>query len=58
MLSASQQQDGTKIAELSRSIHSCKMIIDRLFNELEEITGELDKQMAVFDKKLKQLESQ
>ena len=58
MLSASQQQDGTKIAELSRSIHSCKMIIDRLFNELEEITGELDKQMAVFDKKLKQLDSE
>ena len=58
MLNASQQQDGTKIAELSRSIHSCKMIIDRLFNELEEITDELDKQMAVFDKKLEQLESQ
>ena len=58
ILNASQQQDGTKIAELSRSIHSCKMIIDRLFNELEEITAELDKQMAVFDKKLKQLDSE
>ncbi|MBT8351008.1 MAG: ATP-binding cassette domain-containing protein, partial [Deltaproteobacteria bacterium] len=44
MLDASQQQDGTKIAQLSRSIHSCKMTIDRLFNELEEVTAELDTQ--------------
>ena len=58
MLKASRQQDGSKIAELSRSIHSCKMTIDTLFNELEEITGELDAQMAVFDKKLKQLDSE
>ena len=58
MLKASQQQNGVKIAELSRSIHSCRMTIDRLFNELEEVTGLLDTQKAVFDQKLKQLEGQ
>jgi ATP-binding cassette subfamily F protein 3 len=58
MLKASQQQDGVKIAELSRAIHSCKTNIDRLFNELEEVTALLDTQMAVFDQKLKQLEYQ
>lgn len=58
MLQASQQQDGSKIAELSRSIHSCRLTIDSLFDELEEITGKLDKQMIVFDKKLEQLDSE
>ena len=58
MLKASQQQDGSKIAELSQSIHSCRMTIDSLFDELEEITGKLDKQMILFDKKLEQLDSE
>jgi len=58
MLQASEQQDGSKIAELSQSIHSCRLTIDSLFDELEEITGQLDEQMIVFDKKLEKLDSE
>jgi ATP-binding cassette subfamily F protein 3 len=58
MLKASQQQDGSKIAEISRSIHSCKMIIDSLFGELETFTNKLDEQNAVFEKKLEKLNSE
>jgi len=58
MLEASQQQDGSKIAEISRSIHSCKMIIDSLFGELETFTHKLDEQNAVFEKKLEKLNSE
>ena len=58
MLKASQQQDGSKIAELSRSIHSCRLTIDSLFDELEENTGKLDKQNARFDKRLEKLDSE
>ncbi len=58
MLKASQQQDGSKIAELSRSIHVCRLTIDSLFDELEENTGKLDKQNARFDKRLEKLDSE
>jgi len=49
---ASQQQDGSKIGELSQSIHTCRLAIDNLFDELEKLTDKLDKQSAEFEKKL------
>jgi ATP-binding cassette subfamily F protein 3 len=58
MLKASQQQDGSKIAELSRSIHSCRMTIDSLFDELETVTNKFDEQNAMFEKKLSQLDAE
>ncbi len=58
MLKASQQQDGSKIAELSRSIHSCRMTIDSLFDELETFTNKFDEQNAMFEKKLEKLNSE
>ena len=57
MLKASQQQDGSKIAELSRSIHSCRVTIDNLFDELEMFTNKFDEQNAMFEKKLEKLDS-
>jgi len=56
MLKASQQQDGSKIAELSRSIHSCRMTIDNLFDELETSTNKFDEQNAMFEKKIENLD--
>jgi len=58
MLKASKQQDGSKIAELSQSIHSCRMTIDSLFDELETFTNKFDEQNAMFEKKLEKLDSE
>jgi len=58
MLKASQQQDGSKIAELSRSIHSCRMTIDSLFDELETVTNKFDEQNAMFEEKLEKLDAE
>ncbi|UCD78554.1 MAG: ATP-binding cassette domain-containing protein, partial [Desulfobacterales bacterium] len=56
MQQASQDQNGVRIAELSRSIHACQTAIDELFDELEAVTDEVETQHAVFDRELRQLE--
>ena len=48
MQTATQDQDGQQIAELSRAIHQCQSEIDRLFDELETATEEYEQQSAVF----------
>jgi len=58
MLTASKQQDGLKIAELSRSLHGCRMTIDSLFDELETVTSKFDEQNDRFGKKLEKLDSE
>ena len=58
MLAATQARDGEKIAELSRSIHSCRRAIDGLFDELEAFTTAFEEESAVFEKKFEQLESE
>ena len=50
MQQASEEQDGVRIAGLSRSIHACQTAIDELFNELEKVTDELDTQNAEFNR--------
>ena len=57
MLQASQDQDGTRISELSQFIHACQSKIDKLFDELETASDELDRQNAVFEQELRQLDS-
>jgi len=49
---ASQLQHATKIVELSQSIHHSQLSIDRLFDELEQLTITFQKQRALFEKKL------
>jgi len=56
MQQASEDQDGARIAELSRSIHACQATIDELFNELEKVTNEFDTQSRAFDRELEQLD--
>ena len=56
MQQASQEQNGQRIAELSRAIHANQAAIDKYFDELEKITHELDRQNADFEKQLQELE--
>ncbi|UCF90135.1 MAG: ABC-F family ATP-binding cassette domain-containing protein, partial [Desulfobacterales bacterium] len=48
MQQASQAQDGPRIAELSQAIHACQSSIDRLFEQLEKITDDLEAHKRVF----------
>jgi ATP-binding cassette subfamily F protein 3 len=52
MQEALQAQSGPKILELSQSIHNCQSAIDKLLDELEELTSTFEKQKAMFEKKL------
>ena len=56
MQAASQAGDGEKIAALSRQIAGHQSAIDRLFDELEALTGQLEQESAVFDNELLKLE--
>jgi ATP-binding cassette subfamily F protein 3 len=56
LLAASQAGDGEKIGVLSRSVHTCRLAIDNLFEELEQSTISLEEQKSIFEEKLEQLE--
>ena len=55
MQAASQAQDGTKIAEISQSIHTCQSGIDLLFDELESLTEKSEAHKSVFEERLEAL---
>jgi ATP-binding cassette subfamily F protein 3 len=57
MQPAAQNQDGTKIAEISQAIHLCRQTIDDLFEKLEELTRDLETRKAEFDAHLQSLDS-
>jgi ATP-binding cassette subfamily F protein 3 len=56
MQQAAQDQDGARISEISQELHSCQQTIDRLFDELEELTRNLETRNAEFDTRLNQLD--
>lgn len=56
MLEASQAHDGERIAIVSQSIHKCQPAIDKLFNELEEITSLFEQRSAMYEKRLEEVE--
>ncbi|MGD9057280.1 MAG: ABC-F family ATP-binding cassette domain-containing protein [Desulfobacterales bacterium] len=56
MQQASQTQNATQIANISRAINLCQQKIDRLFIELEELTRKLDTHNAEFENRLQQLD--
>ena len=58
MQKASQEQDGSQIAELSRAIHVSQSAIDGYFDELETATRELDRHQEEFEKQLNALEAE
>lgn len=56
MQKASEGNTGKKIVELSQAIYASQTSIDRLFDELETLSGELNEKSALFENRLKQLE--
>ncbi len=58
MQQASLKQDGPAIAELARAIHANQAATESAFDELEEVTRELDEQNALFEKKLKEIDEE
>jgi ATP-binding cassette subfamily F protein 3 len=56
MAEASRAQDGNRIREISQAIHTCQTTIDKRFDELEKLTALLDRERAVFDKRLEALD--
>ncbi len=56
MQKASEGNTGKKIVELSQAIYASQTSIDRLFDELETLSEELNEKSALFENRLKQLE--
>ena len=58
LLEASQAKQGSRVVELSKSMHQEKKTIDGLFEELERLTGEYDGKKADFDARLRALDAE
>ena len=58
MQQVAQDQDGSRITEISQALHACQQTIDRLFAELEKLTRDLDARNAEFETRLNQLDSE
>ncbi len=56
MQKATQAGDGSRIAELSKSIHRCQGDIEKLYDELVKSSGVLEAQKAIFEEKLERKE--
>ena len=57
MQQASRSQNGTEITEISQAIHACQQAIDRLFEQLEDVTREMEICTAEFENRLNQLDT-
>jgi ATP-binding cassette subfamily F protein 3 len=58
MQKAAQDQDGSRIAEISQALHASQQTIDRLFAELDDLTRDLDTHNVKFAIRLKKLDSE
>ena len=58
MQQATRSQKATEITEISRAIHACQQAIDRLFEQLEDVTGEIETRTAEFENRLNQLDTE
>jgi ATP-binding cassette subfamily F protein 3 len=56
MQQATQAQNGAQIADISRAIHTCQQAIDQLFEQLSDVTRELETRGAEFESRLEQLD--
>jgi ATP-binding cassette subfamily F protein 3 len=56
MQSASQAQDGPRIAAVSQAIEPCRSAIDGLYEELDALTRDFESQQALFDGRLAEIE--
>jgi ATP-binding cassette subfamily F protein 3 len=58
MQKAAQDQDGSRIAEISQALHARQQTIDRLFEELDDLTRDLDAHNAQFEARLRRLDAE
>ncbi len=58
MITATRDRQGTRIEDIAKSMHTCRSSIEKLFDELEILTNNLEVQRSAFDEKLKRLESE
>ena len=56
MMEASQKGEGRKIADIGQTIHACQQSIEQWFEELEQLTEKLEREGAVFDARLAELD--
>jgi len=57
MQAASENRDGTRIAEVSQAMHACQKDIDRLFDALDRTTRDHDGLRAGFDRELSETDA-
>ncbi|HSM90588.1 MAG TPA: hypothetical protein VLT56_11265, partial [Desulfobacterales bacterium] len=57
MQAASENRDGSRIAEVSQVMHACQKEIDRLFDALDRATREHERLSAGFDRELAETEA-
>ena len=58
MQQAAQDQDGSRITEISQALHASQQTIDRLIAELDDLTRNLETRNAEFETRLKKLDSE
>jgi len=58
VIEASQAKDGSRVVELSRSMHRAKKETDDLFGELEALTEDYEAKKAQFDARLRDLDAE
>jgi ATP-binding cassette subfamily F protein 3 len=58
MQQASQTQEGARIAKISQAIHTCQQTVDRLFEQLDDVTRELEAREAEFECQIKQIDAE
>jgi hypothetical protein len=57
LISASQTNDGARIAALSQSIHRSQQTIDQRFSDLERLYQQLEEEQRDFQRQLDRLDS-
>lgn len=58
MQQAAQDQDGSRITEISQALHASQQTIDRLIAELDDLTRNLETRNAEFETRLNDLDSE
>ena len=58
LVQASQDRNGTKVVEVSKTMHQTKKTIDGLLEELEQVTAEYEHKKAGYDKRMRELDDQ
>ena len=58
LIDASNTQQGSRVVDISKSMHEKKMIIDKDLEELERLSSEYEEMKSGFEKKLRDLDEE